>query len=131
LHEARAIEPLEDRTYACLNVRYSESTDGGATWGASVQVTDAPTNPNYEQFGGRLVPFFGDYITVAAVDDTIGAAWTDQRDTVAADDPSGDNDGADVAGDPETGGTCTSSLTDCFDKTGGLDQNIYSAAITP
>jgi hypothetical protein len=29
-------------------------------------VTETPTNLNYEQFGGRLVPFFGDYITVAA-----------------------------------------------------------------
>jgi hypothetical protein len=118
-------------TYACLNVRYAESSDGGLTWSSSVQVTDTPTNPNYEQFGGRLVPFFGDYITVAAHNDTIGAVWTDQRDTVQADDPSGDDDGADVAGDPETGGSCTSSLTACFDTTGGLDQNIYSAPITP
>jgi hypothetical protein len=116
---------------ACLNVRYAESTDGGATWSTSIQVTDTPTNPNYEQFGGRLVPFFGDYITVAAVGDTIGAVWTDQRNTVGAADPAGDDDGADVAGDPETGGTCTSSLTTCFDGTGGLDQNIYSAPISP
>jgi hypothetical protein len=118
-------------TTACLNVRYAESSDGGKTWSTSIQVTDAPTNPNYEQFGGRLVPFFGDYITVAAQGDTIGAVWTDQRNTVGAADPSGDNDGADVAGDPETGGTCTSSLNACFDGTGGLDQNIYSAVITP
>jgi len=119
------------QTSACLNVRYAESTDGGKTWGPSIQVTDAPTNPNYEQFGGRLVPFFGDYITVAAQGDTIGAIWTDQRNTAGASDASGDNDGADVNGDPETGGTCTSSLTTCFDLTGGLDQNIYAATITP
>ncbi|HUZ51775.1 MAG TPA: sialidase family protein [Streptosporangiaceae bacterium] len=118
-------------TSACLNVRYAESADGGKTWGSSVQVTSTPTNPNYEQFGGRLVPFFGDYLTVAAQGDTIGVVWTDQRNTVAAADPSGDHDGADVAGDPETGGTCTSSLTTCFDGTGGLDQNIYSATVTP
>jgi hypothetical protein len=119
------------QTSACLNVRYAESADGGKTWGASIQVTDTPTNLNYEQFGGRRVPFFGDYITVAAQGDTIGAVWTDQRNTVGAADPSGDNDGADVAGDPETGGNCTSSLSTCFDGTGGLDQNIYSATITP
>jgi hypothetical protein len=118
-------------TTACLNVRYTESADGGLTWSAPVNVTNTPTNPNYEQFGGRLVPFFGDYITVAAQGNTIGAVWTDQRNTVGAPDTSGDNDGADVAGDPETGGTCTSSLTACFDSTGGLDQNIYTAAITP
>jgi hypothetical protein len=119
------------QTTACLNVRYAESADGGKTWSSSIKVTDTPTNLNYEQFGGRLVPFFGDYITVAAVGSTVGATWTDQRNTVAAADPSGDNDGADVAGDPETGGSCTSSFTTCFDGTGGLDQNIYSAAITP
>jgi hypothetical protein len=119
------------QTTACLNVRYAESTDGGKTWSSSIQVTDTPTNLNYEQFGGRLVPFFGDYITVAAVGSTVGASWTDQRNTVGAADPSGDNDGADVAGDPETGGNCTSSFTTCFDGTGGLDQNIYSAPITP
>jgi hypothetical protein len=118
-------------TTACLNVRYAESADGGKTWSSSIQVTDTPTNPNYEQFGGRLVPFFGDYITVAAQGDTIGAVWTDQRNTMGAADPSGDNDGADVAGDPETGGACTSSFNACFDGTGGLDQNIYSAVITP
>lgn len=39
------------------------------------------------------------------------------------------NDGADVAGDPEAGGDCTSALTDCFDGTGGLNQNIYSASL--
>jgi hypothetical protein len=119
------------QTSACLNVRYAESTDGGTSWGSSIQVNDTPTNPNYEQFGGRRVPFFGDYITVAAQGNTVGATWTDQRDTVAASDPSGDQDAADVAGDPETGGTCTSALTTCFDATGGLDQNIYSANITP
>ena len=117
------------QTSACLNAQYAESSDGGRTWSTSIQVTDTPTNLNYEQFGGRLVPFFGDYITVAAQGNTIGAVWTDQRNTVGAVDPTGDNDGADVAGDPETGGTCTSSLTTCFDLTGGLDQNIYGAAI--
>jgi hypothetical protein len=118
-------------TSACLNVRYAESTDGGKTWGSSIQVTDKATNLNYEQFGGRRVPFFGDYITVAVHGSTIGAVWTDQRNTVGANDASGDNDGADVAGDPETGGTCTTSFSTCFDGTGGLDQNIYAATITP
>jgi hypothetical protein len=116
------------QTYACLNVYYASSSDGGTSWSTPLKVTDTPTNPNYEQFGHGLVPFFGDYITVAAAGDTIGAVWTDQRDTVPA---SGSNDGADVAGDPETGGTCTSTLDACFDGTSGLDQNIYTATITP
>jgi hypothetical protein len=119
------------QTTACLNVRYAESTDGGKTWSSSIQVTNTPTNLNYEQFSGRRVPFFGDYITVAAAGSTVGATWTDQRDAVGAADPSADNDKADVAGDPETGGSCTSSFTACFDATGGLNQNIYSALIRP
>jgi hypothetical protein len=116
-------------TSACLAVWSSTSTDGGATWSHS-EVTNTLTNPNLEQFGGRLVPFFGDYIEVAAVGSTIEAVWTDQRDAVLGTEISGsDNDGADVAGDPETGGSCTSSLTACFDTTGGLNQNIYSAPL--
>ncbi len=114
----------------CLNVRYSESSDGGTTW-THTQLTDGPMNPNYEQFGGRLIPFFGDYIMVSAVGNAIGAVWTDTRNVVGALDPTGDNDGDDVAGDPETGGTCKVSTSTCFDGTGGLDQNIYTANIAP
>jgi hypothetical protein len=95
----------------------------------STPVTDVPTDPNYEQFGGRLVPFFGDYIMVGAVGSTVAAAWTDSSNVVGAGDPTGNNDNNDVAGDPETGGTCASSFTTCFDGTGGLDQNIYTANI--
>jgi hypothetical protein len=60
-------------TNACLNVRYAESSDGGKTWSSSIQISDAPTNPNYEPFSSRRAPFFGDYITVAAQRSTIGA----------------------------------------------------------
>jgi hypothetical protein len=116
-------------TSACLAVWSSTSTDGGATW-SHAQVTDMLTNPNLEQFGGRLVAFVGDYIMVSAVGDTVAAAWTDQRNAVTAPDTSGDNDSADVAGSPETGGTCTSSFDTCFDGTGGLDQNIYTAQLS-
>ncbi|HKW58241.1 MAG TPA: sialidase family protein [Candidatus Dormibacteraeota bacterium] len=114
----------------CLAVWYSTSTDGGATW-SHVQLTDTLTNPNFEQFGGRRVPFFGDYIMVAAVGGSIQAVWTDSRNVVAGTELAGkDNDGDDVAGDPETGGACTSSFTTCFDATGGLDQNIYSQIVS-
>jgi hypothetical protein len=113
----------------CLNVRYAKSSDGGVTWN-SIQVTDTPTNLNYEQFSGRLVPFFGDYIMVGAVGPVVAAVWTDQRDAVPAADPTGDQDNDDVAGDPETGGPCTSTLSPCFDTIHGIDQNIYSATIS-
>jgi hypothetical protein len=84
------------------------------------------TNPNFEQFGGRTVPFAGDYLMVSAVGDSVAAVWTDQRDTVAAP----DSDGNDPAGDSHVGGACTSSFSPCFDLSGGLDQNIYTANVT-
>jgi hypothetical protein len=117
---------------ACLAVWYSASTDGGSTWTHQL-LTDSLTNPNFEQFGGRLIPFFGDYIMVSAVGASIAAVWTDSRDVATAADTSSssDQDGNDVAGDPETvGGTCTSSLNTCFDGTGGLDQNIYTTNVS-
>jgi len=116
-------------TSKCLAVWSSTSTNGGATWSHAV-VTDTLTNPNLEQFGGRHLPFFGDYIMVSSVGSTVAAAWTDQRDAVVAPDPAGDNAADDVKGDPETGGTCTSSFNACFDATGGLDQNVYTAQLS-
>ena len=113
---------------ACLDVWYTSISGSTVT---HQKLTDTPTNPNLEQFGGRRVPFFGDYIMVSAVGSSIQAVWTDQRDAVTASDASADNDGDDVAGDPETGGSCTSSLTTCFDSTLGLNQDIYAATITP
>jgi len=109
---------------SCLAVWYSSSTDGGATW-SHEELTTVLTNPNLEQFGGRLVPFFGDYIMVSAVGSSIAAVWTDQRDAVIGP----DSDGNDVAGDSHNGGACTSSVSTCFDGTGGLDQNVYTANI--
>jgi len=116
---------------ACLGVWYSSSTDGGASW-SHQQLTDTLSNPNFEQFGGRRIPFIGDYIMVSAVGGSIAAVWTDSRNVVGAPDTSAtsDQDGNDVAGDPETGGTCTSSFNHCFDLTGGLDQNVYTANVS-
>jgi hypothetical protein len=116
---------------ACLGVWYSSSIDGGAHW-SHQELTSALTNPNLEQFGGRLVPFFGDYIMVSAVGSSIAAAWTDQRNAaLGGPGGTGGTDGNDVAGDPavDTPG-CPSSLTTCFDGTGGLDQNIYTASVS-
>jgi hypothetical protein len=110
----------------CLAVWYSSSTSGGDSW-THQQLTTALTNPNLEQFGGRRVPFFGDYLMVSAVGGSIAAVWTDQRDAKLG---VGSLDGNDVAGDPSAGGTCTSSFNACFDATGGLDQNIYTANIS-
>jgi hypothetical protein len=106
---------------------YALSTDGGATF--SYQLASAvATMPQYEQFGGRDVPFFGDYNYISAVGSTALLAWTDQRDTVPGIDPrytNGDGtDGFDVlqcrALQPDG-----SFGPDTCPDAGGLDQNVY------
>ena len=112
-----------------LDVYASRSPDGGTSIAPATRITDVRSNPNFEQFSGRLVPFLGDYISVSSFGDTSFAAWTDFRNTVPGADlrESGDNDGdagADVhqcrtvvADGSITGDTCP--------RAGGLDQNIY------
>src|SRR5207244_1252244 len=82
------------------------------------KLSSALTNPNFEQFGGRAIPFFGDYLMVSAVDNSVAAVWTDARDVIAGP----DSDGNDVAGDSHNGGACTSSFSPSFDGTAGRDQ---------
>jgi hypothetical protein len=112
-----------------LDVYGSKSTDGGTTIAPSTRITDVSSNPNFEQFSGRTVPFLGDYIWVSSLGDTSFGTWTDYRNTVGgvdlreADDD--DNDpGADVS-------QCRTELSDgsitgdTCPRAGGLDQDIY------
>jgi hypothetical protein len=104
----------------------TKPADGGA-WSASARLSDVSTNPNYEQFGGRTVPFAGDYLWVSSQGGRTFGAWTDWRDTVAGVDQretTPDETGADVlqCRDPATAGGLTG---DKCPRDGGLDQNIY------
>jgi hypothetical protein len=100
----------------------------------STLVSTANTMPQYEQFGNRDVPFFGDYNYIDAAGSVL-MNWADQRDTVAGNDPrytNGDGtDGFDVLQcrvfDPETD---TWSADNCHNA-GGLNQNIYGFVATP
>jgi hypothetical protein len=103
------------------------STNGGTSW--TVQLESAVTQmPQYEQFGNRDVPFFGDYNYIAASGTSIFGAWTDQRDTVPGTDPrytNGDGtDGFDVLQCRTQNPDGSFSADTCPDA-GGLDQNIY------
>jgi hypothetical protein len=126
----RPISNCADRTMTPgLDVFASSSTDGGATWTAATRVSDVTTMPNYEQFGGRTVPFGGDYLWISSVGQFSFGTWTDWRNTVAGVDQreaaADDNDtGADVlqcrivkSDGSHTGDLCP--------RDGGLDQNIY------
>ncbi len=123
---------LDRTTVPALDVWGAMSTDRGETWMGSMRVTDTTTNPNYEQFGGRTVPFAGDYLWVTSIGAFSFGAWTDWRNTVAGVDQretDGEDDDADVLqcrtlllSGSWTGDTCP--------REGGLDQNIYGK-VTP
>lgn len=104
----------------------------GPGTGAATRLSAVTTNPNYEQFGGRTVPFAGDYLWIDSVSTRTYGVWTDWRDTVAGSDQRESavtgtpepNEGADVwqcrtalPGGTWSGDTCP--------RAGGLDQNIY------
>jgi len=106
---------------------YALSTDGGASFSYQ-PASAAATMPQYEQFGNRDVPFFGDYNYISAAGSTALMGWTDQRDTVPGTDPrytNGDGtDGFDVlqCRAPQPGG---SFGPDTCPDAGGLDENVY------
>lgn len=115
-----------------LDVYASKSTDGGVSFAPETRVTDVKSNPNFEQFSGRTVPFLGDYIWVSSVGQTSFGVWTDYRNTRAGTDA---REGGDVDDDPGADvWQCRDVLSDgsvtgdqC-PRAGGLDQDIYGDA---
>jgi hypothetical protein len=119
-------------TYPALQVYGATSTDSGTTWTTATPVTTQLSNPNYEQFSNRTVPFAGDYLWVTSSGATAYAVWTDWRDTVQGSDPrelpeDEDDGSADVlqcrSFSPATGWS-----GDTCPHDGGLDQNIYGGS---
>jgi hypothetical protein len=111
---------------AGLHAVYATSSNDGASWTTEI-VSTVLTMPQYEQFGFRDIPFFGDYNYISAAGSTVLLDWTDQRDTLPGTDPRYPVDGADGFDvlnciDPATS-------TDACPNDGGLDQNVYGAVI--
>jgi hypothetical protein len=100
------------------------------SWTMPMQLTTATSNPNWEQFSGRTVPFGGDYLYISSVGSFSYGAWTDWRNVVAGSDlrEGGDNDadGADVK-QCRTVNADGSISSDTCPYLGGLDQNIYGS----
>ena len=131
---ARPIGNCADRrTVPSLDVWGTRSTNYGDDWIAPTRQSTVTSNPNYEQFDGRAVPFGGDYLWITSLGSFSFGAWTDWRNTIAGVDQreaaSEDNDGADalqcrtlLASGAFSGDTCP--------RNGGLDQNIYGT-LTP
>ncbi|HEX5468481.1 MAG TPA: sialidase family protein [Gaiellaceae bacterium] len=124
----RPIGNCADRsTVPSLDAWAASSSNFGTSW-SSTRVSDVTTNPNYEQFADRTVPFAGDYLYVSSVNDFSYGVWTDWRDTVQGPDPregAGDEDGS--SADVHQCRTQTDGVwsTDTCPRAGGLDQNIY------
>ena len=112
-----------------LDVYATTSGNGGADWGASERVTDYTSQGNWEQFGGRTVPFAGDYLWIDAQAGSTFGVWTDWRNTLGGDDPrepTSDKTGADVLQCRAVASDGTVGPDTC-PRNGGLDQNIYGA----
>ena len=102
----------------------------GATLSSSLtatgttRLTSVTSNPNWDQFSGRTVPFNGDYLWIDSAGGTTFSTWTDYRNTVAGNDPRTTGTRGDVkqcrtlgADGEYTGDTCP--------RAGGLDQDVY------
>jgi hypothetical protein len=104
----------------------TRSADAG-TWSPAVRLSDVMSNPNFEQFSGRTVPFAGDYLWIDSKGGVTFGVWTDWRDTVSGVDQretTADETGADVK-QCRTERSDMSFTGDTCPRDGGLDQNIY------
>lgn len=120
-----------------LNTFVSVSTDRGATW-TSTKLSSLGHQPNYEMFGGRTVPFHGDYIWIDAADGHFFGVWTDNRNVLPGTDPREVQplgptqaplpaDGFDVMQCRAWNPSASAWGADTCPNAGGVDQNIYGA----
>ncbi len=134
---ARPVGNCANRTTVpSLDVFGATSTNAGTTWTGHAKLTDVKSNPNYEQFDNRAVPFAGDYLYVSSLGSVAYGVWTDWRDTVQGTDPreSPEDEDATTA-DVHQCRTLNTFQTkkgpvkawsgDLCPHDGGIDQNIY------
>jgi hypothetical protein len=118
----------DQSTVPSLDAFGSAGSTATLSWSPGARLSDVSSNPNWEQFGGRTVPFGGDYLYVSSVGDFSYGTWTDWRDVVPGTDPreggDNDNDGADVFQCREQNPDGSWGPDTC-PFLGGLDQNIY------
>jgi hypothetical protein len=130
----------DGRTVPSLDVFASTSTNAGVSWSTASRLSNVTTNPNYEQFDNRAVPFAGDYLWVTSLGSVAYAVWTDWRNTVQGVDPREAPEDADAGTSDVTqcrvvltstdnkGNTIKSWSGDRCPHAGGIDQNIYGNA---
>jgi hypothetical protein len=118
-------------TVASLDAFGASGSTATLIWSASTRLSTVTSNPNYEQFGGRTVPFGGDYLYISSVGAFSYGVWTDWRNVVPGlDQREGatdtDLDAADV-NQCRTQNLDGSFTRDTCPYAGGLDQNIYGS----
>jgi hypothetical protein len=118
-------------TVASLDAFSASGSTATLTWSLpSTRLSTFTSNPNWEQFGGRTVPFGGDYLYISSVGTFSYGAWTDWRNVVAGGDlregGDSDADSADVH-QCRTQNPDGSFTRDTCPWEGGLDQNIYGS----
>jgi len=116
--------PVGSAVCDVLNTFIATSVNQGASWSAT-KTSAVGHQPEYEMFGNRQVPFHGDYLGIDAAGGTVFGAWTDNRDVVPGTDPRETPDGFDVLqcrATPSSPDTCANA--------GGVNQNIFGAALT-
>ena len=117
---------------AAVQSFYAMSVNEGAGW-TSTAASSVAYPLQWEQFGNRDVPFFGDYNYISAVGTTVLMNWTDGRDTVSGIDPrytNGDGtDGFDVHQCRTLNAATGAWSADGCPNAGGLDQQIWGLVI--
>jgi hypothetical protein len=94
--------------------------------GAAVRLSDVSSNPNFEQFSGRTVPFAGDYLWIDSAGGLTYGTWTDWRKTVPGEDPrETPGTGAEPGEGADVKQCRVDGAGDTCPRDGGLDQNIY------
>src|SRR5919197_901488 len=133
----RPIGNCADRTTVpSLDVYGATSTNAGTTWTGKMRITDVTSNPNYEQFDNRSVPFAGDYLWVTSLGSFAYTTWTDARNTLQGTDPREATEDEDqTTADVHQCRTLNTVQTkkgpvsfwsgDLCPHDGGIDQNIY------
>ena len=118
-------------TIASLDAFGASGSTATLAWSPSTRLSTVTSNPNYEQFSGRTVPFGGDYLYISSVGAFSYGVWTDWRNTVQGTDPRETPEDEDAATSDvhqcRTQNQDGSFSADTCPYAGGLDQNIYGA----
>jgi hypothetical protein len=121
---ARPVGNCADRSLTPSLDVFGATLAAGLTATGEPKLTDVTSNPNWDQFAGRTVPFAGDYLWIDSAAGRTYGTWTDYRNTRPGNDPRTAGTRGDVfqcrtmkADGTFTGDTCP--------RSGGLDQDIY------